>query len=88
MEMIDSMVAQDIDADSMPMTMYRLGEIDSEMEREIAILKAATLLRELYSSEGDTYRFSYGALTYQVAKLNDQTDRATGRFPGTRMGPT
>ena len=66
----------------MPMRMYRLGEIDPDTERQITVLKAATLLRELYTKEGDTYRFSYRALTYQIGKLNDETDRAArAAFP-------
>ena len=57
------------------MMMYRLGRIDAESERKIHVLKAATLLREFITTDGDTYKFSYKALLYQVGKLNENTDK-------------
>ena len=76
-DMLDARSMQNIEADvdSMPMSMYRIGEIDAESERQIMVPKAAELFREFITADGDTYKFSYKALLYQVGKLNETTDK-------------
>ena len=58
--------------------MFPIGEIDQETEQEIEILKCATLLRQLTSDSGDTYQITYQARTYQVVKLDAETERIWG----------
>ena len=76
LERLQAMQMQNVEFDvhSLPVTMFRIDELDPIADAKISILKVAKLLK-FVGPDGRLYQFTYRSTLYQLAKFNEGTDR-------------
>ena len=77
LDMVRAMELQNVeyDVNRLPITMYRLDELDSSADNKIHILKAARLLRKFRAPDGTWRQITYKSILSHIAKFNEDTDR-------------